>query len=386
MWRLALQKAAILLAGVAAATLMVELGFRIILATPLRWVLPLPAVAIYGPDADTGFRHRANVSGLWLTEHRAFIRTSNLGLRDRDRDMGHGDTPRAIVIGDSFIEALQVEGPDTGVAVAERILAHEIPGVEVVNLGLSGARPAIEVARLQSQGLALTPDVAVMVLRVDQFLAPGRSDDSEYTAYRRGDDGQFHLSYRFRESGGYRFRVSLWGDIFYWLLDHVQVFRLLNDRKNAGLLAEWSPEPPVRVQAGAWDCSSAVLDSQASLWIDGAPSDARAILRAFIRDLAAIGHANRLPIIIATTGIEARCPALEPKRAALVGAIRGSLEDAGLQFVDLDKRILTKVGADGVARLHGFGASLGLGHLNVEGNRIYGEVLAEIIGGTLRQH
>src|SRR5262249_46526228 len=77
MWRLALQKAAILLAGVAAATLMVELGFLIILATPLRWVLPLPAAAIYGPDADTGFRHRANVSGLWLTDDWAFIRTSN---------------------------------------------------------------------------------------------------------------------------------------------------------------------------------------------------------------------------------------------------------------------------------------------------------------------
>jgi len=338
MLHVALRKAVILLAGIATATLVLELGFRVILVTPLRWVLPLPSVAIYGPDADTGVRHRANVSGLWQTEHRAFIRISNLGLRDRDRDIAHGNTPRAIVIGDSYIEALQVEWPDTAVAVAERILARDFPDVEVVNLGLSGARPAIEVARLQSQGLALTPNVAIIVLPVDQFLALGGSDDSEFTAYRRADDGEYYLSYGFRESGGYRFRTSVGGRVFYWLLDHVQVFRLLNDRKNVGLLAEWSREPPVRMQIGAWNCSSAALDSQASLWIDGEPTDARALLGAFIRDLSAIGHSNRLPIIIATRGIEARCPALEPKRSALIGAIRATLKAAGLQFVDLDKR------------------------------------------------
>src|SRR5262249_10838687 len=46
-------------------------------------------------------------------------------------------------------------------------------------------------------------------------------------------------------------------------------------------------------------------------------------------------------------GSKPRCPTLESKRSALIGAIRATLEAAGLQFVDLDKRILTKVGVDG---------------------------------------
>ena len=106
------------------AVLGTEAFFRVIDATPLRWVLPLPQVALYGPDFATGYRHRPDVSGMWLTEHRNFIRTSNLGLRDRDRPLAHGAGPRTIIVGNSIIEAVQVGEPQTGPAVAETILSH----------------------------------------------------------------------------------------------------------------------------------------------------------------------------------------------------------------------------------------------------------------------
>src|SRR5436305_4197822 len=171
MWRKVGAEAAKLLAGIIAATAAVDLLFVVISATPLQWVLPVPPVALYGPDPDTGYRHRADVSGLWLTEHRSLIRTSNLGLRDRKRDVEHDGTPRAVIIGDSFIEALQVDGSETATAVAEEILAREHPGTEVVNLGVAGARPAVEVARLQSEGIRLHADAAVVMLYVDNFLS-----------------------------------------------------------------------------------------------------------------------------------------------------------------------------------------------------------------------
>jgi hypothetical protein len=41
------------------------------------------------------------------------------------------------------------------------------------------------------------------------------------------------------------------------------------------------------------------------------------------------------------------------------------------------------VGQEGVAPLYGFGANLGSGHLNAEGNRVYGEILADIIAAAL---
>src|SRR5580658_3176923 len=117
--------AASILAGLVLATLGTEALFRVVDATPLRWVLPLPQVSLYGPDFATGYRHRANVSGMWLTEHRNFIRTSNLGLRDRDRPLAHGGGPRTVIVGNSIIEAVQVEEAQTSSAVAEQIVSRQ---------------------------------------------------------------------------------------------------------------------------------------------------------------------------------------------------------------------------------------------------------------------
>jgi hypothetical protein len=372
---------AAILAGVVLAVLGTEAFFRIIDATPLRWVLPLPQVALYGPDFDTGYRHRADVSGMWLTEHRNFIRTSNLGLRDRDRSLAHGAGPRAVIIGNSIIEAVQVSESQTSPAVAETILSHALPGAEVVNLGLSGAKPAVEVARLQSQGLALSPDIAIVVIDVQDFTVPATLDDREFTGYRLDANGVFHLSYGFRNSSGYRFRTSRAGRIFYWLLDHSEVARIINARKNVGTFAELSP--PAVAEEGSTACGAASLDPYVALFTKGEPAEMRGVLDAFVRDLAAIQHDKKLPIIVATRAITAGCPSLADKRSAIIDAIRTQIESAGLQYLDLDGRIVAAVGARHEAEIYGFGANLGFGHLNVVGNRVYGEIFADVIAHAL---
>jgi hypothetical protein len=369
-----------ILAGLVLALLVTELFFQLIVATPLRWVLPEPQVALYGPDFATGYRHRANVSGMWLTEHRNFIRTSNLGLRDRDRPLARGSGPRAVILGNSIIEAVQVGEAQTSSAVAEKILSSQRPGAEVVNLGLSGAKPAVDVARLQSQGLELKPDLAVVVVDVGDFTAPATIDDQEFTGYRPGADGVFRVSYGFRNTSGYRFRTSRAGRVFYWLLDHSQVARIINGRKNVGLFAEFSPPP---ADEGSTTCAADSLDHYVALWIKGEPAATRAVFDAFIRDLAAIQRDDKLPIIVATRTVEAGCPGLADKRSAVISAIRAQVEGSGLKFVDLDARVVAAVGADHEAELYGFGANLGAGHLNAKGNRVYGEIFADVIAQTL---
>lgn len=374
---------AAILAGLVLAALGTEAFFRVIDATPLRWVLPLPQVALYGPDFATGYRHRPNISGIWLTEHRNFIRTSNLGLRDRDRPLAHGAGPRTVIIGNSIIEAAQVSESQTSPAVAESILSHERPGAEVVNLGLSGAKPAVDVARLQSQGLALSPDLAIVVLDVEDFTTSAPIDDREFTGYRPDANGVFHLSYGFRDTLGYRFRTSRAGRIFYWLLDHSEVARIINARKNVGIFAELSPPVVAAAAEGSTMCSAASLDPYVALFIKGEPADMRGVLDAFVRDLAAIQHDKKLPIIVATRAIEGGCPSLADKRSAVIDAIRAQVEGAGLQYLDLDGRIVAAVGAGLETELYGFGANLGSGHLNVAGNRVYGEIFADVITHAL---
>jgi hypothetical protein len=373
------QKIVAVLAGAVLAILVAELFFRLTLATPLRWVLPEPPVALFGPDFATGYRHRPDVDGIWVTEHRTMIRTSNLGLRDRDRPLAHGSGPRTVIVGNSIIEALQVDESQTSPAIAEQMVASQRLGAEVVNLGLSGARPAVLVARLQSQGLALAPDLAVVVLDAGDFLSSASTEDQDFTGYRPDAEGVLHLSYGFRNTPVYRFRTSRAGNIFYWLLDHSQVARIVNARKNVGLFAELSvPAAPAGYRRPTM-CPAQIIDPYVALWTKSEPADARAVFDALVRDLAAIHHDANLPIIVATRGIEAGCPNLADKRSSIVGAMRIQIEAADLQFVDLDARTVAATDPEHAADLFGFGANLGGGHLNVFGNRIYGEIFADVI-------
>ena len=96
-----------------------------------------------------------------------------------------------------------------------------------------------------------------------------------------------------------------------------------------------------------------------------------------------IQHDKKLPIIVATRAITAGCPSLADKRSAIIDAIRTQIESAGLQYLDLDGRIVAAVGARHEAEIYGFGANLGFGHLNVVGNRVYGEIFADVIAHSL---
>ena len=227
------------IAGLVAATLVMETSLDLIEASPLWRVLPVAEIAPYGPDPDTGYRHRPNVSGVWLTESRARVTISALGLRDRDRPFERSAAPRAIVLGNSLIEALQVEQQQTAVAIAEQILDRARLGAEVINLGLAGATPPVDVARLRSVGLPLHPDIAVIVLASGELRRDVVGNDDKTPGYRRTANGQLALSYGFRDVPGFRFRTSEARGLIYWLIDHSAIARLVNNRKNLGFLAEW---------------------------------------------------------------------------------------------------------------------------------------------------
>jgi hypothetical protein len=377
-----LRTAGLVFLGLVFATGLAEIASRAIVASPLWRVLPVPEVALYGPDPFTGYRHRPDVRGVWVEENRSWIVTSNLGLRDRDRSSIRGTAPRAVVVGNSVLEALQVDLHQTGVYVAEQLLQARFKGAEVINLGLAGASPPVEVARLQSLGVSLHPDVAVVVLPVNELFSPGVFNDSEFTGYRRNSDGQLTLHFGFRASSGYRFRTSRSGAILYWLLDHSEIMRIYNSRKNVGLLAEW-PRRAGAADNGAPGCFDGGIARQLALWRDHSPAQPNAVLDAVLRDLSAIRAKHNIKILIAQTGMATGCPDQAAARGETLAAMKSRLADAGLGFADLDGLVAARVGSSNVAQLRGFGATLGRGHLNVAGNHVYGEVLAQLIAKAL---
>jgi hypothetical protein len=371
------------LAGLVAGSVLAELLFRVIEATPLWRVLPASEVSLYGPDPFTGYRHRVGARGVWLQENRSYVTISNLGLRDRDRVFERSSATRAVVIGDSAIEALQVDLQDTAVATAERELARRHPGAEVINLGLAGATPAVDMARLQSLGLSLHPDLAIVVVQIGDVLVLTSDDDSGWTAYKAGADGEVRLSYGFRQARGYKFRTSSGGRLFYWALDHSALARVLNSRKNVGFFAEWPRKPENADGPAASDSCGKTLHAQHRLWIDGQPAAPRKHLDAFLRDLAQLRRDKALPIVVAFRDLPSVCEGRDDLRRSIVDTIGARLTPIGLKFADMDGLARERAGIRYRTVMHGFGSSRGGGHLNQQGNRIYGEIIRDLIETSL---
>lgn len=75
-----------------------------------------------------------------------------------DREWGPRNGLRVAVLGDSFVQAAQVEmGQGFG-----RKLQEELPGVEVLSLGVPGAGTATELGVLERYALPLKPDVVLL--------------------------------------------------------------------------------------------------------------------------------------------------------------------------------------------------------------------------------
>jgi lysophospholipase L1-like esterase len=369
--------------GLLAASALAEIAFRVVEATPLRFVLPASEIAMYGPDPDTGYRHRANANGLWLAEKRADVTISNLGLRDRERSAERKDSNlRVVVIGDSLLEAVQVPLDSTAVAIAEKLVATQHKGAEVINLGLAGATPPVLAARLQSMGRGLNPDLAIVVINIGDFVSSSLRDDSAFTGYRSSPEGESNLSYGFRNGRGYRIRTSGLGSALYWSLDHSALARVLNSRKNVGFFAEF-PNAPASAVVGSNRCAPAEagLASLLALWRDGTPKETSDVLDAFVRDLAFAHRSGTPAVIVAARGFPVPCNGSFNLRDDLAKAVNQRFAKKGLVSIDLDALLAKRYGAADTSPLQGFGSRRGRGHFNEKGNEVLGNVLADTILG-----
>ncbi len=112
------------------------------------------------PDPMLGWRftpgraywyHREN-------DHPITGRINQLGWRDRDRSRAKPDgSYRVAVIGDSSVEAFQVERDSTFAALVEDRL-----GIEVLNFGRSGMTQTEEWLLLQNEVAGYSPDLVVL--------------------------------------------------------------------------------------------------------------------------------------------------------------------------------------------------------------------------------
>jgi hypothetical protein len=374
-----------LVLGLVLAVLVLELALRLMVVSPWWRVLPAVSAQFDAPDPDIGYAHRPNVEGLWLREHRAFVRINAQGLRDRARTQQPAPgTLRIAVAGDSVTEALQVDEHDLFTLRTERALQGNGLPVEVLNFGLSGAMPLQQLLLLEKRGLPIGIAAGVMIFTGRNFVSPMMADDSTIPAYVENPSGQLAVGRAYRDRRSHRWADQWQGRVFFWLVDHSLVADMLYVRAT---LNTAKGAPAVALDAApVGDCANETkaLEDLERLFGAAEPKWAARRLDRFLADINT-GLAGR-PTILMLNGFgrSPECPQLEPLHQSAVKHAQAKFQAAGIGFVDLDTAIRSKLPSpDDDRRMIGFGSRIGHGHLNPFGHEIYSEILTDALLPTI---
>lgn len=168
------------------------------------------------PDLLLGFRLTPN-SSYWRNkenDHPIIGKINSFGWRDKERSIAKPDgTYRIAIIGDSFVEAFQVELNSTFVALAENQLKKDInPKIELMSFGRSGMTQTEELLVLKNNVSPFSPDFVIL------FFLPANdiSDVNRKTAftelrpfYEILENGSLMLDTSFNKSREYKFKTFI---------------------------------------------------------------------------------------------------------------------------------------------------------------------------------
>ena len=142
------------------------------------------------PDTTLGWSKKPNsVDYLFREEYYQEIRINSLGLRDHEYAYAKPDGVfRVLILGDSFVEAIEVSLQQTFAKELERILneAGRIgKKVEVINGGTRGYDTVQELRFLETEGLKYKPDLVVLAFCPNDLPDPARISGQNVTPSTR---------------------------------------------------------------------------------------------------------------------------------------------------------------------------------------------------------
>ena len=267
-------------------------------------------------DPHLGLVLRPDTAGWFRDEGGAYVTINAHGMRDRPRETAKAPgVYRIAVLGDSFIEALQVPLEKTFCAQLEARLSRPGHPVEVLNFGCSGYGTAQELLTLRHRVRAFAPDLVLLALLTGNDLADNERsfDPILRRPYFVWQGEELVLDESFRDAAYYRSRKQ---PVLDFLASWCRVFQLANALRRHGTAAfaaaDGRPPPATTVPKRAAP-SAPVAQTQPGLddWIYLAPTDElwkriwRTLERLLLmtRDEAAAQHA-RFGVVIVSNGID----------------------------------------------------------------------------------
>jgi hypothetical protein len=374
--------------GLALGALTLEIGVRI--------ALPMSDF-FWQWDSVTGVRLIPNAHGRSVKRglFDVSVSTNADGFRDREHPLAKpAGRYRVVLLGDSFIEAMQVPFEASVTPLLEERLRRSGTDAEVINLGVSGFGTAREYLALREYGMRYQPDLVVLF-----FVGNDVSDNSQRL------DGRPHLPYPVVATDGslirdvagqprftpFADRVSSVGGVTSVFKQHSKAYRLIRETVDAspglnGLLyrAGLMSTPPLRVNApdsGNFGFYEIYRPSDRPEWAAAWRSTEDLLLA--VRDLARSGGAEFVVVLVPGSW------EVDPRIWSDVVARIPAMREVRMDLDRPSRRLTTFLAAHGVAvidLLPGFRAQntggqplyiRGDAHWNAEGHRLAADLLIE---------
>lgn len=160
--------------------------------------------SLFTKDPVLGWSLRPGAEGWNVSEGEAYIRINRHGFRDIERTVEKpANTYRIAVLGDSVVEARQVQLEDTFCALAEKRLANcpTLGGrrVEVLNFGVPGYGTAQELLLLETRIWEYKPDFVVLCVYLGNDLVDNGVRNVPFRPYFFLKDGALVFDDSFRK-------------------------------------------------------------------------------------------------------------------------------------------------------------------------------------------
>lgn len=201
-----LQKLLCVVGAVVIGSCLAEVGLRI-------GGLGMPS--LYTSDQHCGSRLRPSTNGVWIFEGHGKIAINSRGFRGPEIPMPKAHNVfRIAVLGDSFIEALQVNEADSFCFQLQQILnntASTSHKYEIINCGVSGYGTAQELLMLQNYVLPIDPDAVLLAIYPGNDIRNNLQDLEKDTArpyFKLGADSNLTADTSFRRSTAYQRAAS----------------------------------------------------------------------------------------------------------------------------------------------------------------------------------
>jgi len=382
----------------AAALALIAFGgvLALVLAEVVLHLTDIGYPVFWQSDPYTGTRGIPGAKGPYLTEGRSSVRINSAGFRDREHPLAKPpNTLRIAVLGDSYVEALQVAEQQAFPAVLERSL----PGcpalgnrpVEVLRFGVSGWGTAQELAALEHYVWQFDPDIVVLSFLTANDMRDnsrvlsaraGEGDVRPYVVVQNGTlvpDGSFHYVAP---------NASLLKRVRRSLLAHSRVVQVA-ERVHVALTNRWGHHLEPGYLASVPGSEKGIGNEIYSQPTDPAWVDAWQVTEKLIQTMAdeVRQHGKRFDVVTLSNGIQDnQKPAARQTFMNGIGVdnlfypdnrIAGIASSYGIPVLTLAPRLQAYAEANHV-NLHGF-AGKNVGHWNKEGHRVAGQLLADQI-------